>query len=122
MPKCVLDHTSVRIADLPRSREFYEKILGFRPALRPELGIPGVWYDLGVGQLHLIQRDGSAARRGGAIDPTDPHFAVQVEDLDAMRRQLKEAGIEILDFGADQLWVHDPDGNTVELRSPGARP
>jgi len=79
-----------------------------------------VWYDLGVGQLHLIQREGAGTGPGRNIDPTGPHFAVRVEDLDTLRRQLKDLGIEMLDFGGDQLWIHDPDGNTVELRSGDA--
>ena len=56
----------------------------------------------------------------GGIDPTAPHFAVQVEDLDRLRQQLKAAGVEMLDFGGEQLWIRDPDGNTVELRAPAA--
>ncbi len=110
----ILDHSSVRIRDVERSRRFYEGLLGLDPAPRPDLGIPGMWYTLGRGQLHLIQNE--ASMRGG-IDPTGPHFAIEVEDLDALRRCLNEAGIEMLDLGA-QLWIRDPDGNVVELRAP----
>jgi len=111
MAKRTLDHSSVRIGNLARSREFYEGILGLTPTPRPDLGFPGMWYGLGEGQLHLIQHDG----KFGGIDPTAPHFAIQVDDLDAMRRHLTAAGIEMVDFGGAQLWVLDPDGNTVEL-------
>ena len=113
-----LDHASVRISNLTRSREFYERLLGLAPAPRPELGIPGVWYALGEGQLHLIQGDGMSS----GIDPTGPHFAIEVDDLDAMRQRLRDAGIQMLDLGGEQLWIHDPDGNTVELRAPNSRP
>jgi len=116
MAKRTLDHASVRIRNLEKSRRFYEGVLGLMPAPRPDLGIPGMWYDLGAGQLHLIEREGAS----GGIDPTEPHFAIQVDDLDAMRRVLADAGLEILDFG-QQLWVLDPDGNTVELRAPVPR-
>src|SRR5207248_9080988 len=51
-----LDHASVRIADLARSRAFYEGLLGLRMAPRPDLGFPGAWYDLGGAQLHLIEQ------------------------------------------------------------------
>jgi glyoxylase I family protein len=111
MPKRSLDHASVRIRNLEDSRKFYEDLLGFTPASRPDLGFPGAWYALGEGQLHLIQHQGVF----DGIDPTAPHFAVEVDDLDAMRRRLQDAGMKILDFGAAQLWVLDPDGNTVEL-------
>ena len=68
-----LDHTSIRISNLERSRAFYEKLLGLTTAPRPDLGLPGVWYDLGQGQLHLIQ----TGPKFDGIDPTGPHFAIQ---------------------------------------------
>ena len=96
MRKRILDHASIRIRNLDRSRQFYEGLLGLAPAPRPEMGFAGMWYQLGQGQLHLIQHTGMGA---GGIDPTNPHFAIEVEDLAATRRQLQEAGLEILDFG-----------------------
>ena len=118
MASRILDHASVRIGDVERSRRFYEGVLGLEPAARPDLGIPGMWYALGRAQLHLIQNASSVP---GGIDPTNPHFAIEVEDLDGMRRRLTEAGIEMLDLGA-QLWILDPDGNTVELRGSAGGP
>ena len=118
MAKRILDHTSIRISSVERSRQFYEGVLGLAPDPRPDLGLPGMWYGLGDGQLHLIERQGTAA---GNIDPTDPHFAIAVEDLDAMRRHLQTAGITMVDFGGQQIWIHDPDGNTVEICAAGAR-
>ncbi len=120
MAKRTFDHASVRIRNVDRSRKFYERLLQLTPAPRPDLGVPGMWYQLGEGQLHLIQSE-QIQMSAGTIDPTGPHVAIEMEDLDAMRRQLKEAGIETLDFGGEQLWIHDPDGNTVELRAPVAK-
>lgn len=117
MAKRTLDHASIRVRDVEQSRKFYEGTLGLTPVERPEFGFRGMWYALGEGQLHLIQHVGSAS---DAIDPTNPHFAIRVENLDTVRRQLQQAGFEILDFGGEQLWVRDPDGNTVELRAPVA--
>ena len=115
-----LDHASICVSDVTRSRRFYEGVLGLTPAERPDFPFPGMWYALGEGQLHLIQREHSH-REGGStptINATDPHFAIQVDDLDALRRRIEAAGLEMLAFGGDQLWVLDPDGNTVELRVP----
>ena len=120
MVQRLLDHTSIRVSNVDRSRQFYEGLLGLTVAERPNFGFPGMWYQLGAGQLHLIQheRAGTAGNAGGALDPTDTHFAIQVDDLDGMRQRIRAAGLEMLDFGGEQLWVHDPDGNTVELRAP----
>ena len=106
-----LDHTSVRIGDLARSREFYEGLLGLRLAPRPELGFPGAWYALGDAQLHLIQ----SPKLMDGIDPTDPHLAVRVESLAEVKRLLDTRGVPYREFGGTQLWVHDPDGNVVEI-------
>ena len=109
-----LDHTSVRIADLGRAREFYEGLLGLEPAPRPDLGLPGVWYDLAGSQVHLIQQPDPL----GDIDPTGPHFALRVDDVEAVRRELDARGIPYRQLGAAQLWVQDPDGNVVEICGP----
>lgn len=119
MAQRLLDHTSICVTDVQRSREFYEGLLELTPTERPDFGFPGMWYQLGEGQLHLIQRERTAAPdNDAAINAADPHFAIQVDDLEGMRRRIQAAGVRVLDFGSGQLWVHDPDGNTVELRAP----
>ena len=106
-----LHHAAIRVADYERSRKFYEGLLGFEQAPRPDLGFPGAWYTLGDGQLHLIQ---SPPWREG-IDPTSPHVAVEVEDFEATKQKLRAEGVEFFEF-ATALWIRDPDGYTVELR------
>jgi catechol 2,3-dioxygenase-like lactoylglutathione lyase family enzyme len=106
-----LNHVSVRIEDLSRSRAFYEGLLGLALAPRPDLGFPGAWYEVGGSQLHLIQ----SAKMMDGIDPTDPHFAVEVPRLDDVKRLLEARAIPYLAFGPAQLWVRDPDGNVVEI-------
>jgi len=116
MAQRALDHAAVRIRDLDAARRFYEDLLGLKAAARPELGLPGMWYELGSAQLHLIQNEAGS----GGIDPTGPHFAIVVDDLDAVREKLRTAGLEILEVGSELFWVRDPDGNTVELRTANA--
>jgi catechol 2,3-dioxygenase-like lactoylglutathione lyase family enzyme len=106
-----LNHASIRVGDLARSRAFYEGLLGLDTAPRPDLGFPGAWYAIGDSQLHLIQQQ----KVFEDIDPTDPHVALEVEDLAAVRRELDARGIAYRDFGGKQLWIVDPDGNVVEL-------
>ena len=109
-----LQHVSIRSRDLARARDFYERLLGLPTVPRPELGFPGAWYGIGTSQLHLIARE----QLMEGIDPTDPHFALEVESLDGVRRELRARGIPYLDFVGPQLWVRDPDGNVVELCEP----
>ncbi len=106
-----LHHAALRVTDIERSRKFYQELLGFPPAPRPDMGFAGEWYTLGEAQLHLI----AMPKMGEGIDPTDPHVAVEVEDFEAAKKLLGERGIPFRDF-ATVLWIRDPDGYTVELR------
>ena len=54
-------HVSFAVRDLARAREFYEGILGLRSIARPDLGLPGVWYAAGEGEIHLIQAPAGAS-------------------------------------------------------------
>jgi catechol 2,3-dioxygenase-like lactoylglutathione lyase family enzyme len=109
-----LHHASVRVSDLARARDFYEGLLGLRTAPRPDLGLPGAWYDLEPAQVHLIAQPGTPGTLG-AIDPTGPHFALEVESVADVKRILDARGVAYLEFGGPQLWIQDPDGNVVEL-------
>jgi predicted RNA-binding protein with PUA-like domain/catechol 2,3-dioxygenase-like lactoylglutathione lyase family enzyme len=112
-----LHHAALRVADFERSRAFYEEVLGMQTVPRPDLGFRGAWYGLGGGQLHLME----CRKYGeGPIDPTEAHVAIEVEDYEAAKATLREHGVEFLELGP-QLWLHDPDGYTVELRGKAGR-
>lgn len=120
MPRIVgLLHASLLIADLERSRAFYEGVLGLVACPdRPELGFPGVWYDVGGGQIHLLRLanpDPVEARpeHGGR----DRHTALGVEDWPGMQERLATAGVPytLSRSGRRALFCRDPDGNALEL-------
>jgi len=112
-------HASLLVADLARSRRFYEQVLGLKSSpARPAMSFDGVWYDLGGGQIHLIalpNPDPVAGRpeHGGR----DRHTALGVVGLAAMRERLDAAGIAytLSRSGRAALFVRDPDGNALEL-------
>lgn len=119
MPRITgLMHASLLIAEVGRARAFYEGVLGLAPAERPELGFPGVWYDVGGGQIHLLclaNPDPVAGRpeHGGR----DRHTALGVEDWEGMQARLAAAGIPftLSRSGRRALFCRDPDGNAIEL-------
>lgn len=120
MPRIAgLLHASLLIADLDCARAFYEGVLGLSASPeRPELGFPGVWYDVGGGQIHLLQLpnpDPVEARpeHGGR----DRHTALGVEDWEAMQACLTAAGVPftLSRSGRRALFCRDPDGNALEL-------
>jgi glyoxylase I family protein len=112
-------HAGFLVTDVERAAHFYENKLGLKALPRPELGFPGRWYDLGAGQqLHLM----SVADMPGHADPPrhDRHIALSVTDVNEAERRLREMGVEISygsgRAGNPQLFIRDPDGNTIELR------
>lgn len=123
-----LNHVAVNVTDVDKSREFYEKVIGLKKLPRPKINIPGEWYGVGDNAIHLI----GGERRPREIDPTGPHIAIQVEDIEETKRTLNEMGITFLDAAVmmakmnlspeqmkmvgKQVWVKDPDGNTIELQ------
>jgi glyoxylase I family protein len=113
-------HASLLIADVERSRAFYEGVLGLMPNRnRPELGFPGVWYDVGGGgQIHLLclaNPDPVIGRpeHGGR----DRHTALAATDWEGIKAVLDTAGVAytLSRSGRRALFVRDPDGNALEL-------
>jgi catechol 2,3-dioxygenase-like lactoylglutathione lyase family enzyme len=111
----VLHHVNVNI---PRGRSepiaaFYCEVLGFSRIKRPDTGREGFWLDMGDGtQLHLSERDEPPV--------TQPHFALVVDDLGAVRVRLAQAGAEFQPaddiFGTGgRGFTRDPAGNRIEL-------
>lgn len=111
-----IHHVAINVGDAARAIAFYTDVLGgsLRDD-RPDFGIAGAWIDLGAQQLHLIELPVPA--------DAGQHFAVRVDDLDAVVAELRGRGVDVDDavqVGADlQTFVRDPDGNVVELHQVG---
>ena len=51
-----LDHATFRSADLSRTLDFYERLLGLQAGPRPPFGVPGLWlYASGQAVLHVLE-------------------------------------------------------------------
>jgi len=115
---CSLHHVSLIVSDTDRSLEFYCGILELERVERPALGFPGAWLQVGEQQIHLLElsnpdpTDGRPQHGG-----RDRHTAFSVRDLDMIRRQLDEAGIDytMSRSGREALFCRDPDANAIEL-------
>jgi glyoxylase I family protein len=108
-----LDHASVLVTDLDRSRRFYGGLLGLREIPKPRTFTFSVlWFDLGGEQLHLL-----LAPEADTVSPR--HFALRVADIDAARSHFRSHGVAIRETvvipGADRFFVTDPDGNRIEI-------
>jgi glyoxylase I family protein len=110
-------HTALLVSDLERSEHFYGTVLGLSKVDRV-LKFPGVWYQIGEIQIHLIVNSDFAQtlyhpEKWGR----NPHLALAVVDLDAAKADLLARGcdIQISASGRSALFVQDPDGHVIEL-------
>ena len=128
-----IDHVTIVVKDLEKSRAFYEDILGMQPVTRPGFGFPGLWFEAGLRQIHLVLESSEAGPAGlPAFRGTHPsrglHFAFEVQSCDQAAELLNALNVPIVDGpksrpdGARQLYVHDPDGHLVEITSIDREP
>jgi|SRR5947209_20624835 len=108
-----IDHVSVLITDVERSRRFYRDVLGLKEIAKPRtFDFVVLWFDLGNQHLHLLRKD-----RPDTISPR--HFALRVRDATAARAYFAGHGIHTDETtpipGADRFFISDPDGNRIEI-------
>src|SRR5262249_61370013 len=108
-----IDHCSVIITDVERSRRFYRDVLGLKEINKPRtFDFVVIWFELGNQQIHLLLKDKPEAR-------SPRHFALRVEDIAAARVYFREQGVPMEETtpipGADRFFIYDPDGNRIEI-------
>jgi glyoxylase I family protein len=108
-----IHHVSLVVTDLERARHFYAEVLGLPEIPRPAtFDFVVVWFDLGTQHIHLVPR-------GTADVPSPRHFALHVVDAVAARAHFETFGIATRETtpipGCDRFFVHDPDGNLIEI-------
>ena len=123
--------TSLYVADLERARAFYEDVMGLRPMMQDTRLTA---YPVGPGSVLLLFQQGTTGRPaptpGGVIPPHDGTgrlhyaFAISVAALQAWRTHLSNHSVAIESEvnwprGGCSLYFRDPDGNLVELATPG---
>jgi catechol 2,3-dioxygenase-like lactoylglutathione lyase family enzyme len=109
-----IDHVTVIITDLERSRRFYTEVLGLREVSPPyTFDFVVLWFALGENQyVHLLHKP-----QPDAIGPR--HFALGVADAAAARDHCRSHGLAVEETvripNADRFFVRDPDGNRIEI-------
>ena len=99
--------------DVESARRFYERVLGASPVAEWP---GGAIYVAGAAKVLLHERAG--AMPDGP--PNEDHFAIAVDDLDAVCETLRSQGTTLLVDPRDYSWgrsayLRDPDGRLVEL-------
>ena len=127
----LIHHINVQISDRARTREWYERVLGAEFLDRgPALNKRQLQLRLGNGEIHFTEKP----------QPTvvpSAHFALEVHDWEATLGHLDALGIPHVrtsaastmpniggfdpsqgrreDTGEHYTYIHDPDGNMIEL-------
>ena len=136
------NHTGQVVADLDRSKRFYQEVLGFRSwyeieppdeaaakllGLTPPVGMKTAYLTLDGFVLELMQfsADGATApfRARPLNEPGLTHLSISVDDIHASAAKAVEYGGQIVedsDIGV-ALFIRDPDGQLLELLPAGYR-
>ena len=96
-----IHHHAVRIDSEPPKLEavqkFYQDVLGLEAdPRRPKIpGVPGFWINVGEGgQIHLIGGEQpSPLAKGPRQDPTIPHVALAVADIQETKAELDRMNV-----------------------------
>lgn len=109
-----LDHCTVLITNVERSRRFYADLLGLKEIAKPKtFDSVALWFELGDQTLHLLRKE-----KPDTVSPR--HFALRVQDVAGAREYCQSKGLAIQETGpipgADRcFFLSDPDGNRIEI-------
>ena len=126
-----IDHIVLRTRHVPEMVQFYSDVLGctVERTLPPETGLTQL--RAGESLIDIVDVDSELGRAGGgppgATENNLDHFCLQLEEIGEkeLRSWLESKGVEAGSFetryGAEgfgpSVYISDPDGNTIELRS-----
>ncbi len=106
-------HIALKVDDLGKSTEFYEKVFGFKDMETAKVrDHTSRHLSDGTIDLALIKYDseGSAESLASGTGPCIHHFAIEVDDFDKYLAEIGKYGCEI---------ISDPGVVPVKFRAPG---
>ena len=105
-----INYIALEVDDLDEALAWYHRFFAFE--LRGRRGTMA-WLDLGDQFLALTVRAGGPEGGPGAESDRGRHVGLVVADKEAVRAELREAGLSVADSGS--LRAHDPGGNQLEI-------
>ncbi len=111
-------HTAILVSDLSKAQAFYGGILRLEESSDRPLNFPGIWYQIGNYQIHLIQQSNFAnSVVNEAKWGRNPHLALATDDLASIKAKLQDNNypVQMSASGRKALFTQDPDGNILEI-------
>lgn len=127
-----INHVGIRVANLERSRVFYEK-LGFEFIVGPVGPEPVAIMEHPSGvNINFILNADSQSSTNMLMDvpqkyPGYTHMALEVTDIQLVTMQLSNMAIELsggpitIPDGSVFVFIRDPDGNVIEFHQPAEK-
>lgn len=113
-------HLALKVEDLDKTTEFYQKVFGFREVetkkTRDHLSRHLTDGALDFTLIKYDEGTESAESKASGEGPCIHHFAIEVEDVDAYAAEIKKFGCEIIsDPGIIPVKFRAPGGTTAEI-------
>jgi lactoylglutathione lyase len=125
--KIKINHIAIHVANLKRSRSFYEDVLGLQPIEEPFKDGLHAWYNIGSGaSVHLIEE--IHLNPSKEISKTN-HLCFSVADMETFIQNLTrkncpfenwagdQGKIHIRPDGVQQIFFRDPDNYWIEVNN-----
>ena len=126
-----IDHLVLRTAHLEAMLAFYHDVLGCRIERDEVARIGLMQLRAGNALIDLVVVDSELGRLGGGAPSQDgnnlDHFCLRIQAIsnEELKSYLISQGVECEDFATrngaqgfgDSVYIQDPDGNKVELKS-----
>ena len=120
-----IDHIAINTIDFEKSKDFYGRILGFKPLQSVDCGeFIITYYEVPNGaRLELFDYKGNSKNKPREdSDAGLRHLAFQVEDVAVHEKALRAEGVQIelptcdlQNLGARVCLFRDPNGITIEF-------
>lgn len=124
-----LNHVAVNMpkGELQKVREFYRDKMGLKEISAPKLAKPDIfefiWFEIGDFIVHfrfvLAPLSEKLPESMSMNDSDKAHFAIEVEDIHEVRKEMEKRGIYIFETiplnDRDRFMIKDPYGNAMEI-------
>jgi lactoylglutathione lyase len=117
-------HAAFKVKDIEASVKFYSEILGFKEAFRfhnQDGSLSGVYMYVARGQFIELFPNGKGENIRDNEKAGYSHMCYEVPDAKAAFEEIRskgtaaDAGLKVGISKCIQFWIHDPDGNSIEI-------